>query len=293
MSASNATNSPGRIRRSLLFLEPGIRAVAGGEHPRVDPFSAHRDIGLIENGEKLVLRQAGPERLAHARHGDIGDRQRVVHAEDLFGRLDRASALKRLLRVDELDAAACKRRCAPHIAAVDRETLVAARRRVKERGELRGPAVDALGKARAAEKITERLGGPQLRDGFKAARHFVARHGIEQHDRALGRHEEISSRRVRLEHGVVPAAGGVAHVDGIDQQAARAIPRLELLAHAAQAVAPQPRHIERRGRIGDGDDGCLMRYGGQVLAGHEDPRPGKTTRRIPAPRGGSTQDERR
>ena len=63
---------------------------------------------------------------AHALDRDVADVHRQPQALDLFRRLDRAGLLDRLLHVEQLDAARQQALRAPGLAAVDRESPIAA-----------------------------------------------------------------------------------------------------------------------------------------------------------------------
>src|SRR5258708_36808288 len=79
------------------LLEPRVGAAARGEKTAFHPLAAHAEVRVAEEGEELVLADAGAERLMHACHPRLADRDGVVHAGDLVGGFDDAGELAGLL----------------------------------------------------------------------------------------------------------------------------------------------------------------------------------------------------
>src|SRR6516164_2410657 len=69
------------------LVEPGIRALAGAEQPRLDELAALANHLVIEDGEELGLRDTGPDGLAQRRHRRLRPRHRDLEAFDLLGSL--------------------------------------------------------------------------------------------------------------------------------------------------------------------------------------------------------------
>ena len=62
------------------FLEPGIGALAGGEQPRLDKFTALADDFMIHDGEEIVLTHARTDGIANRRNGSFGTRHADLQA---------------------------------------------------------------------------------------------------------------------------------------------------------------------------------------------------------------------
>ena len=101
---------------------------------------------------------------------------------------------------------------------------------------------------RLARSSTPRAGGdvrhggrrPDLVDRLEPGGEMVAARKLEQHDRPLGRDEQVARRIAGVEHLHVAGAGGVADVDRIEQHAARQLARLQLLPQPPEPAQPQP-----------------------------------------------------
>ncbi len=74
----------------------------------------------------MVLRDAGPQRLAHARHAGLTDRNGDRHAGDLPGRLDGAGPFQHPLPAHDFQAVAEQRLETDGAQTVDRKALAAA-----------------------------------------------------------------------------------------------------------------------------------------------------------------------
>jgi len=81
---------------------------------------------------------------------------------------------------------------------------------------------------------------------------------LEENHRALDRQEQIARRVALMEHLHVARAGGVAHVDGIEQQTGGDVAPGHLVLYAAQAIGAH------RGVVDAAVSVCLSDVGQQI-----------------------------
>ena len=253
------------------LLEPGVGALARGQQPGLDPFAAHSDVGVVQDGPELVLGHARLERLAHARHGGLADRDRLAHAGELLRRLDGAGDLQDLLAVPDLDPEVRQRRSALRLAVVQRQAPVAAAVGRHQVGDLGGPGLGALLETRPGAEVVPGDGGPHLVDRFQAGGQVLAVVEVEHHDRPLGGDEAVAHGVVQGPDRHVAAARRVADVDRVVEHGPGVVALPELLAHAPQPIAAQRDHVDVRFGVDQGRDGEL---GGRLAIarhGHTSP----------------------
>src|SRR5712692_6344265 len=130
---------------------------------------------------------------------------------------------------------------------------------MEEIGDFASPDIDGFGEARPGEEEVEELGWTQLLNRLKPASDGMDDLGVEENYRAFGRDEQVATRRVKLEHRIVPASGRVAHIDRVDEKAGCIVMRLELLTNALKSVGAEADHVERCFGIGQSSWRNLMR----------------------------------
>ena len=91
------------------LLIPGIGSGARAQHATVDPVAVVGDVGLVQQGEQLVLGDARFERPFHQRHAVFGDGNRVVERHHLEIGFTASSELDRRFRVEDVEADVGKR----------------------------------------------------------------------------------------------------------------------------------------------------------------------------------------
>ena len=212
----------------------------------------------MQDRPQLVLGHAGLERLAHARHGGLADRDGDVHERDLLGRLDGARPLHELLAAGDLDAVPGQCRGAQGVAVVQGQALVAAAVGGHQVGDLVGPAPGLLGASRAGAEVVPGAGRARLVDGLQARGEVLAVVEIEQHDGPLGRDKAVARGVVHGPHGHVARAHRVADVDRVEQHAAGIIVRPQPGAHAPQPVGAQLAHVNLGLGIGQAGRGRVL-----------------------------------
>ena len=88
MSVSIATRSPGMTRRSEASpLDPGVSVAARGEELAVDALAASGDVVMQEEGEQVVLGDAGFDGFLDLGEADVGDGAGLADQGDFIGSL--------------------------------------------------------------------------------------------------------------------------------------------------------------------------------------------------------------
>src|SRR5690606_32670674 len=81
------------------FLKPWVRAGAGGEKPRLDPFAAPADVALVQFGPDVILGHAAfrhvfPCERFHPGNGGFAGVVGAAHGQNLVRALDGAGAFR-------------------------------------------------------------------------------------------------------------------------------------------------------------------------------------------------------
>ncbi len=204
---------------------------------------------MVQLRPELVLRDAGLQRLGHARHADLADRDRAPHALQLLAGLDGARELEDPLAFDELEARLLQGTRTEQVGTVDGEAQPpAARRSLDEVRDLGRPSAGhrpgVLG--RIEEAVDPRRA--HLADGREPLRHALAvvAGELEQHRLALRRHHAVAGHVVQRPDRHVARVGRVADVERIDEQRGGAVLGAQHLLKAA--IASDAQRPQLRGR---------------------------------------------
>ena len=160
------------------------------------------------------------------------------HADDLVWRLDGAGLLGRFLAVDDLDAEGGERVRALRIELVDGEPAVAAAVGYHQVRDLACPQAGTLAYTGTRREVEPACGRPDLVNDLDAIEQTLAALKLEHHHRPLGSDEDVTRRPVHGPHLHVPRTGGIAHVEGVYEDAAGHVSGRQLGANSPETVLP-------------------------------------------------------
>ena len=148
---------------------------------------------MIHDGEELDLRDSGPDRGAHGRHGGFGASHGDLQAFDLLGRLHGAHGEDLALAILDPASSFLERKGVQVVAAIEPKLHRPAAVGLQQIGDLIGEGAGA-GRIAVGDRRPDELGRPRLIDGLQDRRHMIALRIFEEHNGPIRGHKEIAGR---------------------------------------------------------------------------------------------------